>query len=62
MTPIARMAIKAGHTVAYAGQATIVPVIEAAWFTAIPIDGKILLSTSERLPLLKLDQERLVSF
>jgi UDP:flavonoid glycosyltransferase YjiC (YdhE family) len=58
LVPIARAAEVAGHTVACAGQAAMIPAIEAAGFTAFATAGATLSSTSERLPLLKLDLER----
>jgi UDP:flavonoid glycosyltransferase YjiC (YdhE family) len=58
LVPIARAANAAGHIVAFAGQAVMLPVIEAAGFTAFATAGATLSSTPERLPLLKLDLER----
>jgi UDP:flavonoid glycosyltransferase YjiC (YdhE family) len=58
LVPIARAAQEAGHTVAFAGQSAMVPAIEAAGFTAFTTGGATLMSTPERLPLLKLDPER----
>ena len=58
LVPIARAAEAAGHTVAFAGQPAMVPAIEAAGFTAFATGGATLMSTPERLPLLKLDPER----
>jgi UDP:flavonoid glycosyltransferase YjiC (YdhE family) len=58
LVPIARAAEGAGHTVAFAGQLAMIPAIEAAGFTAFATTGATLMSTPERLPLLKLDLER----
>ena len=58
LVPIARAAQEAGHTVAFAGQAAMLPAIEAAGFTAFTTGGTTLMSTPERLPLLKLDSDR----
>jgi UDP:flavonoid glycosyltransferase YjiC (YdhE family) len=58
LTPIARAAEAVGHTVAVAGQAALIPAIEAAGFTAIVTAGATFSSTPERLPLLKLDLAR----
>jgi UDP:flavonoid glycosyltransferase YjiC (YdhE family) len=58
LVPIARAAEAAGHTVAFAGQAVMIPAIEAAGFTAFATAGATLSSTPERLPLLKLDLDR----
>lgn len=58
LIPVARAAQSAGHTVAIAGQAGMIPVIEASGFDAIPIGGNTLLDAPQRLPLLKLDPAR----
>jgi UDP:flavonoid glycosyltransferase YjiC (YdhE family) len=58
LVPIARASAEAGHSVAFAGQPVMIPVIEAAGFTAFATGGATLSGTSERLPLLKLDLER----
>lgn len=58
LIPIARAAETAGHIVAFAGQAVMIPTIETTGFTAFATAGATLSSTSERLPLLKLDLER----
>ena len=58
LVPIARAAEAAGHTVAVAGQAAMIPAIEAAGFTAFATEGATLSSTPERLPLLRLDLDR----
>lgn len=58
LTPIARVAVAAGHTVAFAGQAAMLPTIEAAGFTAFATGGTTLGTSAERLPLLTVDRER----
>ena len=58
LVPIARAAEAAGHIVAFAGQAVMLPAIEAAGFTAFATAGATLSSRPERLPLLKLDLDR----
>jgi UDP:flavonoid glycosyltransferase YjiC (YdhE family) len=58
LTPIARAAEGAGHTVAFAGQPAMIPVIEAAGFRAFATAGATLSGAPARLPLLKLDLER----
>jgi UDP:flavonoid glycosyltransferase YjiC (YdhE family) len=58
LVPIARAAEVAGHTIAFAGQAAMIPAIEAAGFTAFTTAGATFSSTPERLPLLKLDLDR----
>lgn len=58
LVPIARAAEAAGHSVAFAGQAAMIPAIEAAGFTAFATAGDTLRDTPERLPLLKLDLDR----
>ncbi|HEU4324864.1 MAG TPA: glycosyltransferase [Roseiflexaceae bacterium] len=58
LVPIARAAVAAGHSVAFAGQAVMVPAVEAAGFTAFATGGATFMSTPKRLPLLKLDMER----
>lgn len=58
LIPIARAAQAAGHTVAFAGQAVMIPVIEGAGFTAFTTAGDTLKAVPERLPLLKLDMEK----
>lgn len=58
LVPVARAAEAAGHTVAFAGQPAMIPMIEATGFTAFTTEGTTLLNTPERLPLLKLDLER----
>lgn len=58
LVPIARAAQAAGHTVAFAGQPVMIPVIEAAGFVAFATAGVTLSSVPERLPLLTLDLER----
>ncbi len=58
LVPIARAADVAGHIVAFAGQPGMVPIIEAAGFTAFPTGGASLLVASHRTPLLELDAER----
>lgn len=55
LVPIARECAAAGHTVAFAGQPAMVPVIEAAGFVAFATGGKTLLAPSARLPLMKVD-------
>ena len=39
LAPIARAAVAAGHTVAFAGQAALLPAVEATGFTAIATAG-----------------------
>lgn len=56
LAPIARAAVAAGHTVAVTCESTMVPVIEAAGFTAF-VSGPDL-GGSARHPLLELDMER----
>ena len=58
LAPIARAAVAAGHTVAFAGQAALLPNVEAAGFTAIATTGATFSDTPQRSPLLKLDAER----
>ena len=58
LIPIARTALSVGHSIAFAGEAAMLPVIEAAGFTAIPTAGATLRDTPQRLPLLDLDSER----
>ncbi len=58
LLPLARAASAAGHTVAFAGQPAMAPVVEAAGFPAFATGGATLGSTAERLPLLKLVPER----
>jgi UDP:flavonoid glycosyltransferase YjiC (YdhE family) len=58
LVPIARAAEAAGHTVAFASQAAMIPTIEAAGFTAFTTAGETLMNTPERLPLLKLDLDK----
>jgi UDP:flavonoid glycosyltransferase YjiC (YdhE family) len=58
LVPIARAAQAAGHTVAFAGQQTMVPAVEAAGFTVFATGGATVGAAPERLPLLKLDIER----
>jgi UDP:flavonoid glycosyltransferase YjiC (YdhE family) len=58
LVPIARAAEVAGHTIAFAGQAAMIPAIEAAGFAAFTTAGATFSSRPERLPLLKLDLDR----
>lgn len=58
LVPIARAAVAAGHTVAFAGQAAMLPLIEAGGFTAFATGGPTLSARPERLPLLPVDQAR----
>ncbi|GAB4214791.1 MAG: glycosyltransferase [Roseiflexaceae bacterium] len=58
LVPIARAAAAAGHTVAFAAQTVMVPVVEAAGFTAFATGGATFSSTPKRQPLLKVDMER----
>lgn len=54
LLPIARAAISAGHTVAFAGKAALIPTVEAAGFTAFAL-GTSSGEPPKRLPLQKLD-------
>ncbi|MCW2938447.1 MAG: family glycosyl transferase [Actinomycetia bacterium] len=56
LVPVARAAEAVGHTVAFAGQPSMLPTVQAAGFTgfATGVD----LGTPERLPLLELNAER----
>ncbi len=58
LLPPARAAGAAGHTVAFAGQPAMVPVVEAAGFPTFATGGATLTGAAERLPLLKLDPKR----
>ncbi|MDP9313986.1 MAG: glycosyltransferase [Chloroflexota bacterium] len=58
LVPIARAAQAAGHSVAFAAQAAMVPTVEAAGFTAFDTGGATVRSTHERLPLLAVNAER----
>lgn len=58
LVPIARAAEAAGHTVGFAGWPAMIPAIESAGFTAFATAGATLMTTPERLPLLKLDPDR----
>ena len=58
LIPVARAAEAAGHTIAFAGQPAMVPIVEAAGFAAFATGGATVGNTPERLPLLKLDMER----
>jgi UDP:flavonoid glycosyltransferase YjiC (YdhE family) len=58
LVPIARAAEVAGHVVAFAGQAGMVPTVEAAGFEAFDTRGASLLVTSKRTALLEFDAER----
>ncbi len=58
LVPIARAAAAAGHAVAFAGQAVMVPAVEAAGFAAFATGGATFSSAPGRMPLLKVDMER----
>ena len=58
LIPIARAAADAGHTVAVAGQHSLVPAIEAAGFTAFPTWPPPSGSPPQRLPLQPVDMAR----
>jgi UDP:flavonoid glycosyltransferase YjiC (YdhE family) len=57
LVPIARAAMAAGHTVAFAGQPVMMPTVETAGFTGFATGGATF-GTAGRLPLLELDAER----
>ncbi|MFN8374101.1 MAG: glycosyltransferase [Anaerolineae bacterium] len=57
LVPIARAAQAAGHTVVFAGQQAMVPMIEAAGFTAFAT-SKSNIAPTERIPLQKVDLQR----
>ncbi|HXA61040.1 MAG TPA: glycosyltransferase [Streptosporangiaceae bacterium] len=56
LVPVARAAEAAGHVVAFAGQPSMLPMVQAAGFTGFATGAD--LGTPERLPLLELDAER----
>lgn len=58
LVPLARAALAAGHTVAFAGQAAMLTAMEAAGFTAFATAGATLDATPARQPLLKVDRAR----
>lgn len=58
LVPFARAAAAAGHTVAFAAQPVMVPVVEAAGFAAFATAGATLMEVPRRLPLLPVDLER----
>lgn len=58
LVPLARAALAAGHTVAFAGQAAMLAAIEAAGFLAFATAGATLSATPVRQPLLKVDRTR----
>lgn len=58
LAPLARAALAAGHTVAFAGQAAMLAAIEAAGFLAFATAGATLSATPVRQPLLKVDRTR----
>lgn len=58
LVPIARAAVAAGHTVAFASQPAMVSMVEAADFAVVATGGATLRSTPQRTALLKLDTER----
>ena len=58
LVPVARAAAAAGHTVAFAAQPVMVPVVEAAGFAAFATAGATLMDAPRRLPLLRVDLER----
>ncbi|MCW2938937.1 MAG: family glycosyl transferase, partial [Actinomycetia bacterium] len=56
LVPVARAAEAAGHVVAFAGQSSMLPMVQAAGFTGFATGAD--LGTPGRLPLLELDAER----
>jgi UDP:flavonoid glycosyltransferase YjiC (YdhE family) len=58
LLPIALAAKDAGHDLAFASQAAMLPQVEAAGFTAFATGGATVGAIPERLPLLRLDLER----
>jgi UDP:flavonoid glycosyltransferase YjiC (YdhE family) len=58
LTPLARAVQAAGHTVAFGGQARLVPMVEEAGFTAFDTGGRTFADDEVRRPLLELDMER----
>lgn len=58
LAPFARAAQSAGHTVAFAGQEKMLPVIEAAGFAAFGAGGPTLQSIPRRVELLPVDPQR----
>ncbi|OXM54169.1 glycosyltransferase [Amycolatopsis alba] len=57
LVPLARALAAAGHTIAFTGEPMMVPIVEAAGFTAFP-SGPDLGSDGKRRPLLPVDRER----
>ncbi|MBB5858226.1 glycosyltransferase [Amycolatopsis umgeniensis] len=57
LVPIARALAAAGHTIAFTGEPLMVPIVEAAGFTAFP-SGPNLGSDGKRRPLLAVDRDR----
>lgn len=58
LTPIARAAAEAGHTVAFAGQDAMAPIVAAAGFEVFPTGGRTLSPNPRRGALLPFDQAR----
>lgn len=58
LRPIARAAAAAGHTIAFAAQPALVPVVKAAGFATFSTAGSTFSSEPQRLPLLPVDLER----
>ncbi|MFC9257581.1 glycosyltransferase [Amycolatopsis thailandensis] len=57
LVPLARALTDAGHTIAFTGEPMMVPIVEAAGFTAFP-SGPNLGSDGTRRPLLPVDRDR----
>jgi UDP:flavonoid glycosyltransferase YjiC (YdhE family) len=58
LVPIAQAARVAGHCVAFAGQTAMIPMVEAAGFTAFATSGSTMKRAQERTALLPLDADR----
>ncbi|MCS7479599.1 glycosyltransferase [Umezawaea endophytica] len=58
MVPLARAAVAAGHVVACTGALSVVPMVQAAGFTAFATGPDFGSSTTERSPLLPVDRDR----
>jgi UDP:flavonoid glycosyltransferase YjiC (YdhE family) len=58
LLPIAQAASAAGHTIAFACQHAMLPLVEATGFAAFATGGATVGPTPERLPLLRLDLQR----
>ncbi|MFC3451608.1 glycosyltransferase [Amycolatopsis speibonae] len=57
LVPLARALADAGHTIAFTGEPSMVPIVEAAGFTAFP-SGPNLGGDGKRRPLLMVDRDR----